>query len=898
MSRRGSTPRGIAADPDDGYHVLNGFPTPPQLDQGFEVCKPSTRTPRPKEEYITTSGSPHEAFFVLSDDLESLSWTSKRAKGTGRKELYLREVEAIEAGQGTEVFKRFPQHAQHKHLSFSLLYKKRGKPRSLDISCRNSDDYELWFTGLNFVHLVVKEGAPKVTSPPVQMKTNPLSDLEPYEDGTKASQSRASATNVGQAKDLIGDVYIWGAPSGAIGTGRNAHNNSSAEGLQESWVPALVHDTFRLDVAAVACGPRHAAVITRNGEAYTWGCGDAGRLGHGDCQSSAQPKMVMDLSGKGVVQVACGDWHTSAVTREGCLYTWGDGTAGILGHGTPHRQWAPKRVERPLEGVTITLVTSGPYHTAAVASNGSLYTWGDGFGGKLGHGGHDTCLVPRKVEPFADWRVTHAAAGVWHTSCVAIAREGTPQNEPRPQSALPSGDAPAGDSKDLKGKGDAMCRLRGGSGDLGAHAASCGLGVAAIRGVWGHGDEDGRMVPERVARGPESVKQVAAGLHFTLLLSAGGKVWQTGSTCASGFDGRALPPWEGTSVPVRVKGALGGLITTQISAGMHHVAVIAGLPSSTASHMFTWGRGTEGQLGHGAAPPGTSPNCPEPVLLRQLEGRNFLQVACGGCNTMAVVEHDASLVLRDYEGVRKELDELTRKHPAPPAGLLVGSSAGFPRSPSEGGLTARPSVDGRRSRHGSLVGEMAQSLASSLSISRASKAGSDGGGSAVGKNRASHHAWAAGPSSLPPSAAHGGSPAVFTCPITMEVFEDPVVAADGYTYERSAIIKWLRTSSKSPMTNMPMDHLSLTPSHAVRSAIAEWKEFKALRDGTPVGGRHRYAHSFGGSSQGSLSSYVLRAACQPASAPTQIGEEGSGRGAPHSSLMPHQEGARALGSRL
>jgi alpha-tubulin suppressor-like RCC1 family protein len=81
--------------------------------------------------------------------------------------------------------------------------------------------------------------------------------------------------------------------------------------------------------------------------------------------------MVMDLSGKGVVQVACGDWHTSAVTREGCLYTWGDGTAGILGHGTPHRQWAPKRVERPLEGVTITLVTSGPYHTAAVASNGA-----------------------------------------------------------------------------------------------------------------------------------------------------------------------------------------------------------------------------------------------------------------------------------------------------------------------------------------------------------------------------------------------------------------------------------------------------------------------------------------------------------------------------------------------
>lgn len=111
-------------------------------------------------------------------------------------------------------------------------------------------------------------------------------------------------------------------------------------------------------------------MITKNGEAYSWGCGGAGRLGHGDCLPSTHPKMVMDLSGKGVVQMACGDHNTFAVTRDGHLYSWGDGTAGMLGHGTPHRLWAPKRVERPLQGVTISLVTSGTYHTAAVASNG------------------------------------------------------------------------------------------------------------------------------------------------------------------------------------------------------------------------------------------------------------------------------------------------------------------------------------------------------------------------------------------------------------------------------------------------------------------------------------------------------------------------------------------------
>lgn len=38
----------------------------------------------------------------------------------------------------------------------------------------------------------------------------------------------------------------------------------------------------------------------------------------------------------------------------------------------------------------------------------------------------------------------------------------------------------------------------------------------------------------------------------------------------------------------------------------------------------------------------------------------------------------------------------------------------------------------------------------------------------------------------------------FVCPITFEVMSDPVVASDGHTYEKSAIEKWLKTSSKSP----------------------------------------------------------------------------------------------------
>lgn len=44
----------------------------------------------------------------------------------------------------------------------------------------------------------------------------------------------------------------------------------------------------------------------------------------------------------------------------------------------------------------------------------------------------------------------------------------------------------------------------------------------------------------------------------------------------------------------------------------------------------------------------------------------------------------------------------------------------------------------------------------------------------------------------------------FICPITFELFRDPVVASDGHTYEKGAIDKWLRTNTTSPRTGQPM----------------------------------------------------------------------------------------------
>lgn len=48
---------------------------------------------------------------------------------------------------------------------------------------------------------------------------------------------------------------------------------------------------------------------------------------------------------------------------------------------------------------------------------------------------------------------------------------------------------------------------------------------------------------------------------------------------------------------------------------------------------------------------------------------------------------------------------------------------------------------------------------------------------------------------------------------------DPVIAADGFTYERSAIENWIARKGTSPMTNEPLPHLGLTPNRFAKSAV-------------------------------------------------------------------------------
>lgn len=71
-------------------------------------------------------------------------------------------------------------------------------------------------------------------------------------------------------------------------------------------------------------------------------------------------------------------------------------------------------------------------------------------------------------------------------------------------------------------------------------------------------------------------------------------------------------------------------------------------------------------------------------------------------------------------------------------------------------------------------------------------------------------------------------PQQFTCPITQALFEVPMCAPDGRSYEKEAIEQWLSQNNTSPMTGDPMPHGRLVVNYALRDAIEAWRSEQPL----------------------------------------------------------------------
>jgi alpha-tubulin suppressor-like RCC1 family protein len=89
-------------------------------------------------------------------------------------------------------------------------------------------------------------------------------------------------------------------------------------------------------VKTVAAGFTHSLAVTLKGQTYSWGQGSFHQLGHGNQHAEQEPKLIKKLAEVKIVQVSCTrgekNAHSMAVDEDGSVYTWGAGYKGKLGH--------------------------------------------------------------------------------------------------------------------------------------------------------------------------------------------------------------------------------------------------------------------------------------------------------------------------------------------------------------------------------------------------------------------------------------------------------------------------------------------------------------------------------------------------------------------------------------
>ena len=108
------------------------------------------------------------------------------------------------------------------------------------------------------------------------------------------------------------------------------------------------------------------------------------------------PRVVGALEGVKVAGIAGGNAHTIVCTTAGTVYTFGYGRSGRLGHGGEEDAWVP-RIVQGLEGRKVVCAT-GTNHTVVRTDQDEIFTFGPGDGWALGHGGCINELVPRMVD--------------------------------------------------------------------------------------------------------------------------------------------------------------------------------------------------------------------------------------------------------------------------------------------------------------------------------------------------------------------------------------------------------------------------------------------------------------------------------------------------------------------
>ncbi len=242
------------------------------------------------------------------------------------------------------------------------------------------------------------DGTTDSRSLPVQVGTMVGSSLE-----GRRIVAIAAGNGHSIALDAEGNLHSWGRnASGILGQG-------TVGGVRA--VPALVSSTTgtQAGVTAVAAGANYTLALAVDGTVHAWGTNAQGQLGSsatlGGALSVPTPVATTgssSLAGKSVVAIAGGQQHALAVASDGTLHSWGANGASQLGWGGTTNQGLPGAVATgspsSLAGRTIVAASGMRSTSFALAADGTFHSWGSDANGERADGdGVSSGATPTQV---------------------------------------------------------------------------------------------------------------------------------------------------------------------------------------------------------------------------------------------------------------------------------------------------------------------------------------------------------------------------------------------------------------------------------------------------------------------------------------------------------------------
>jgi alpha-tubulin suppressor-like RCC1 family protein len=260
-------------------------------------------------------------------------------------------------------------------------------------------------------------------------RTTPVQVLGPSGTGVLRNvQAVAGGYGHTLALKTDGTVWAWGwNETGRLGDGTTLTRHAAVQ------VVGPGGSGFLNEVRAVAAGYQQTLAVKKDGTVWAWGGNFYGQLGDGTTTNRPTPVQVVGPGGSGFLNevrtVTAGWYHTVVLKNDGTVWAWGDNRNGQLGDGTTTRRSTPVQVVGPggvdfLNGVCA--VSAVGYHTVALKSDGTVWTWGYNNMGQLGDGTTLSRTTPVQVVGLGGAGflsgVRSIAAGYAHT--VALMSDG------------------------------------------------------------------------------------------------------------------------------------------------------------------------------------------------------------------------------------------------------------------------------------------------------------------------------------------------------------------------------------------------------------------------------------------------------------------------------------------